>query len=166
MHQRLTDNKTLWVVFVASLLITFLFPVLAAQTGLVFLDGLSDPADARSLISSWTDEQRGLHALITATLDVLYPLVYGAWFAGSALCFYSRAGVWLAWLFAVLVGVDLLEGVVQVLALLDIADVLAAKQVLTPAKFLLFFVGLAVVAGGWMLWFIKRLRGKPTHDTP
>ena len=147
------------MVFLASVLITFLFPLLSAQTGLVFLDGLSNPSDARSLMGSWTDGERSLHALITATLDVLYPLVYGAWFAGSALCFYRRAGVWLAWVFAVLVGVDLLEGVVQVLALLDIADWLVAKQWLTPTKFLLFFLGLAVTAGGWLLWLIARFRG-------
>jgi hypothetical protein len=99
------------------------------------------------------------HAWVTGTLDVAYPLAYGLFFAGSTLAFFPRAGLYLAWLPLLAIPVDLTEGVVQVLALLNINDWLASKAFITPLKTLLFLCGLATTIAGWLSWGYRRLRG-------
>ncbi|MEM7078895.1 MAG: hypothetical protein AAF513_09725 [Pseudomonadota bacterium] len=150
--------------FVATLLLTFAFPPLAQMWQLTLVDALSDPAVVREAIASLSAEQKTAHAWITATVDVAYPLAYGALFIGSALCFFPRAGQILAWVFVVLIGIDLLEGVVQVLALTDTADLIDTKAVLTPLKFILFLVGLIVTVAGWGRWLVKRLASRAAAD--
>ena len=54
---------------------------------------------------------------------------------------------------------DLLEGVVQVLALTDVTDWVDAKAILTPLKTILFLLGLVTTIIGWVIWLVGRLRG-------
>jgi len=58
-------------------------------------------------------DERIVHAWVTATLDVAYPLAYGALFIGSAFKFYNNFGWLIAYPFFVLISTDLLEGFVQ-----------------------------------------------------
>ena len=134
----LAETRSLWIAFVATILITIAFPVTASIWGLSFIDALSDPTEVRQAIAGMTPDQRIVHAWITATLDVAYPLAYGALFVGSAYAFYARVGRFIAIPLLVVVPVDLLEGVVQVLALTDTADWIDAKAILTPLKTVLF----------------------------
>lgn len=153
----LRQPAVLWLGFVGTVLCTLAFPVLSEHYGLTLLDGIADPDESRVLIAGMSAGQRSAHAWITATLDVLYPLVYGVLFAGSALSFFGRWGRLLAVPILVLVVVDLLEGVVQVLGLVGTVDWLAAKAVLTPAKMALVYYGLALTLIGWSRWLVRRL---------
>ena len=158
MLNKLAATRSLWVAFVSTVVITIAFQVVTSIWGISFIDALSDPAEVRQAISDMTRDQRAFHAWITATLDVAYPLAYGALFVGSAYAFYGRLGRYIAIPLLLVVPIDLLEGVVQVLALTDVADLIDAKAVLTPLKFILFLLGLATMVIGWALWLFSRLR--------
>ena len=156
---RLGESRALWIAFVLTLLITAAFPAAAQMWSLSFVDAISDPGEVRALLATMSADQRFAHAVITATLDVAYPLAYGALFIGSAYAFYGRFGWMLALPFVVLIATDLLEGVVQVLALLEMVDWIDAKAILTPLKFLLFLLGVGVMVLGWIIWLVGRFTG-------
>lgn len=154
MFRQLRARRALLVALLATLVLTALFPVIAAHFGLTLLDAVADPTEARALIEGLTSEQRQAHAWITGTLDVAYPLAYGALFLGATLRFFPCQGVLLA--IPILIGVpaDFLEGLVQILALTGQVDWLAAKAVLTPVKGGAFVYGavlalLGVALRGW-----------------
>ena len=150
----LSENRSLWIAFSATILITITFLVTGSMWGITFLDTISDPSEVRLAISSMSPDQRTVHAWITATLDVAYPLAFGALFIGSAYKFYKSFGRLIALPSFILVPVDLLEGVVQVLALTGTADLVDAKAVLTPLKTILVVFGITATAVGFILWFV------------
>ena len=92
MFRQLRERRVLLVALLATLVLTALFPVIAAHFGLTLLDAVADPTEARALIEGLTSEQRQAHAWITGTLDVAYPLAYGALFLGATLRFFPRKG--------------------------------------------------------------------------
>ena len=154
MFRQLREGRGLLAALVATVVLTALFPVAAGHFGLTLLDAVADPTEARALIEGLTREQRQAHAWITGTLDLAYPLTYGALFLGATLRFFPRKGVLLA--LPILIGVpaDFLEGLVQILALTGQVDWLAAKAVLTPVKGGAFVYGavlalLGVALRGW-----------------
>ena len=154
MFRQLREGRGLLAALVATVVLTALFPLVAGYFGLTLLDAVADPTEARALIEELTREQRQAHAWITGTLDVAYPLTYGALFLGATLRFFPRKGVLLA--IPILIGVpaDFLEGLVQILALTGQVDWLAAKAVLTPVKGGAFVYGavlalLGVALRGW-----------------
>lgn len=153
MFRQLREGRGLLAALVATVVLTALFPVVAGHFGLTLLDAVADPTEARALIEGLTSEQRQAHAWITGTLDVAYPLAYGALFLGAMLRFFPRRGPLLA--IPVLIGVpaDLLEGLVQILALTGQADWLAAKAVLTPVKGGAFVYGAVMALLGVALSF-------------
>ena len=153
MFRQLREGRGLLAALVATVVLTALFPVVAGHFGLTLLDAIADPTEARALIEGLTREQRQAHAWITGTLDVAYPLAYGALFLGAMLRFFPRRGPLLA--IPVLIGVpaDLLEGLVQILALTGQADWLAAKAVLTPVKGGAFVYGAVLALIGVALSF-------------
>lgn len=132
--RQLSEGRVLLVSLAATAVLTALFPVAAGYFGLTLLDAVADPAESRALIEGLTSEQRQAHAWITGTLDVAYPLAYGALFLGAALRFFPRRGARLA--IPILIGVPggYLEGLAQIPALTGQADWLTAKAVLTPVK--------------------------------
>ena len=153
MFRRLREGRGLLAALVATVVLTALFPVAAGHFGLTLLDAVADPTEARALIEGLTREQRQAHAWITGTLDVAYPLTYGALFLGATLRFFPRKGVLLA--IPILIGVpaDFLEGLVQILALTGQVDWLAAKAVLTPVKGGAFVYGAVMALLGVALSF-------------
>ena len=144
----------------ATVCLAMAFPVVSSAWELTLVDAIADPAQVRESMAAMTPDQRTAHAWITATLDVAYPLAYGALFAGSACAFFPRVGRYLAMLLIVVIPVDLLEGIVQLLALVDSVDLLEAKALLTPLKFGLAFLGLAITLLGWVSWLTGRLRSR------
>ena len=153
MFRQLRGRRALLVALLATLVLTALFPVIAAHFGLTLLDAVADPTEARALVEGLTSEQRQAHAWITGTLDVAYPLAYGALFLGATLRFFPRKGALLA--IPILIGVpaDFLEGLVQILALTGQVDWLAAKAVLTPVKGGAFVYGAVMALLGVALSF-------------
>lgn len=156
--EALANARVLWACFVATVVCTVAFQVIVERYDLVLLDAISDPEQARAALASMSESQRTVHAWVTGTLDVLYPLVYGALFIGSAYLFFPGTGRWLAIPIMVLVLVDLIEGVVQILALTGLVDWLDLKAVLTATKLWLFYFGFLVTLLGWLAWLVRRLR--------
>ncbi len=155
----LAETRNLWLAFGATILITLSFPVVGSIWAMSFIDPISDPGAVRDAIAALSAEQRVVHVWVTATLDVAYPLAYGALFIGAAYRFYPTFGRFLGWAFIGLVAVDLLEGIVQVLALTDTADLVAGKAFLTPMKRALFLIGVVTTLLGWVIWIIRRRQG-------
>lgn len=124
-----------------------LLGALLRQTGDV-LGGMLDltltGTDAHALLARLTPWQRDVHAHATLLYDGLYPLAYGAFFAGLAV---RLGGAKARWIALVMLGgmvADYAENIVQLLALSGRADWLDAKTLLTPIKFAL--TGTAVLA--------------------
>lgn len=158
--ERLSEPATLWFLFAAVLVLTALFPIASSFWGITFVDSISDPDLVRETISAMSSSQRSVHAWLTSTLDVAYPLAYGAFFLGSAHAYFPNAGRFLAIPAYLVIPVDLAEGVVQVLALADVDDWLELKAVLTPLKTGLFLIGLLITVCGWFAWLYSRVRRK------
>ena len=154
----LTKPTTLWISLIATIVLTVAFQIAIRIWDLTLLDTISDPVEARLAISTMSLEQNIIHAWITATLDVAYPIAYGALFIGSAYKLYGKFGWLVALPIFVLVPIDLLEGVVQVLALTDVADWLDAKAYLTPIKTILSLFGAFTTVTGWIIWCFGWLR--------
>lgn len=154
----LIKTSTLWMLFAATIAVTLSFVFLSSHFGMAFIDPISDPDEVRAAIAGFSSEQKVAHAWITATVDVLYPLVYGLLFAGVGLRFFPSVGIWIALPGLLAIPVDLIEGVVQVLALLDINDLVEAKAFLTPLKSLLFIVGLLISIAGWGKWLYLKVK--------
>ncbi|MFT6437772.1 MAG: hypothetical protein ACJAVI_005853 [Candidatus Azotimanducaceae bacterium] len=156
--EKITTNRALWLLFIATLTITAGFPAVSNIWGVMFIDGISSPDEVRIVISQMSAEQKIVHAWVTATLDVAYPLSYGLFFAGTALRFFSKYGLYLATLPLIAIPVDLIEGVVQVLALTDTADFIGAKAILTPAKSVLFVAGFCISVAAWVKWIYAKVK--------
>jgi hypothetical protein len=122
-----------WLALTVAVALAFL-PVLDALGG-PLLDTVLTGDAARKRLAELSLTQRDLHLWTTALLDSLYPFAYGN------LCLaLARRGppLWtrrLMWVTVAGVLADLSENAVQLLALTGTADWLAAKNVLTPAKF-------------------------------
>jgi hypothetical protein len=108
------------------------------------LDLTLDGVSARALLMKLSPWQRDIHAHATLIYDGLYPLAYGAFFAGLAMRLGGPSARWVAIVMLAGMVTDYAENMVQLLALSGRADWLDAKTVLTPLKFAL--TGLAVVA--------------------
>ncbi len=136
------------LVFLGLLLLTAasFIPVRQAVDG-AMLDMIFSGSAARERVSELTADQRLAHFWGTVINDTVFPFAYAGLFAGLAARFASgkrRAIVILPAFLAA--AVDLLENWVQVLALSDAADILAAKTVLTPLKFALVLAAIILAA--------------------
>ncbi|MEL6569469.1 MAG: hypothetical protein AAFQ22_13715 [Pseudomonadota bacterium] len=100
----------------------------------------------------------GIHIYLSAGVDMIYPLAYGAFVAG--ICF--RYGAPRGWLLALPIlgaaGFDIAENLVQVWALTGDAGVLVAKPFVTLPKFVLAATGSLIAL--W-LWARVTFGGKP-----
>lgn len=121
---------------------------------LIFLDMLWNPEVTRAAVASMSLEQRAVHAWITGTLDVIYPIAFGLFLLGTGLRILPNQRRWIIAFVVIVVALDLSEGLVQILALTNIVDWLPAKLLFTPVKLGMFLVGIPLSALGWFCWFI------------
>ncbi|WP_430404019.1 hypothetical protein [Hyphomonas sp.] len=140
----LKRTPIIWALFVAQLLTGFGFGIFNGAVGGTYLDMITQGEHARSLVASLSDAQRCAHFWVTVLLDTAYPLAYGGFFAAMALRFWGRFGRLAALPAIATIIVDLTENTVQALALSGAADVLDAKDWLTPLKFGLFCLAAAI----------------------
>ncbi len=154
--ETLSRPAIMWATLFVTVVLTVLFQVVASHWQLSLLDAISDPTEARQVLAGMSPEQKSIHAWITATLDVAYPLAYGALFIGAAYQFFPERAVWLARPTYVLVPIDLIEGVIQVVALIGAADWMDAKAIVTPIKTLLFLFGIVMTVAGCVRWLWQR----------
>lgn len=140
---RLARTSVLAISFAAMVLLAGLLRQTGEAVG-GMLDLTMTGASARALLVQLSPWQRDVHAHATLIYDGLYPLAYGAFFAGLAIRLGGRSARWIA--FVMLAGMlaDYAENIVQLLALSGRGDLLGAKTVLTPVKFAL--TGTAILA--------------------
>ena len=137
----LTKPKTLWLLFILFIVETLLFGAVMAYWDFTIIDEMSDPDYIQRHIEEMSAAQRMAHAWMTATLDVAYPLTYGALFVGLALKAFRPL---LAAPAIAVIPTDLAEGLVQVMALTGNGDLLWLKAYLTPAKLALFILAIII----------------------
>ncbi|MEO0449593.1 MAG: hypothetical protein AAFZ74_04625 [Pseudomonadota bacterium] len=155
----LTKTPVLWLLFGGFVLQSVCFGVIMAIWDFTVIDEMSDPEKVRGHIAAMSETQRHVHAWTTATLDVAYPLTYGALFAGLALTRFPS--IWAAPAIAV-IPVDLAEGVVQVMALLGNDQLIELKAILTPLKLVLFGIAAFIALAAFLLAVRSRLTSKPS----
>ncbi|MEM9571141.1 MAG: hypothetical protein AAF996_06720 [Pseudomonadota bacterium] len=154
MMKLLTNTTTLWILLVLFIVETIGFGIIMRIWDFAIIDEISDPETVRAHIDALSAQQRSVHAWMTATLDVAYPLTYGPLFAGLALRALSPPYAVPAFL---VIPVDLIEGVVQVLALTGMYDALWLKATVTPLKLVLFFAAMVIAIVALVLgWRRKR----------
>ena len=145
MIRLLKQPSTLWVLFALFVLETLGFGVIMLVWDFQIIDEMWNPDELRVHIGAMTPVQRTVHAWMTATLDVAYPLTYGPLFCGLALRYLSASFAWPA---VLVVPTDLLEGFVQVMVLTGHDQLLWLKAYVTPLKLVLFILAtlIAVLA--------------------
>jgi hypothetical protein len=126
--------KLVWRLFFATLLMALLAKAYTRYFDLVLLDAIAEPEIALELLATMTPLQKQAHIVFTLSIDVLYPLTAVAYFFAVLRCAFPHVGTYLALPALLALPIDLGEGVVQVLALTETADLLAIKAWTTPVK--------------------------------
>lgn len=155
----LTNSKTLWISFGLTLLMTIAFGVVMAVYDFSVIDEMSVAAEIREHIAAMTVQQRNIHAWMTGTLDVAYPLAYSTFFMGVALRFFKGFRYWLALPSLIVVPFDLTEGFAQIMLLTGSEGFMDLKVVATQGKLALFIAGLCITLCGLLLG-LKRYLSK------
>ncbi|NBC21755.1 MAG: hypothetical protein GVY06_12045 [Alphaproteobacteria bacterium] len=119
--------------FIVFLVSGALFGVFMPAAGGDLLDMQMNGKAAQSLLAAMDSGERGAHVWITAVLDSVYPLAYGAVLAGLAWRLGGRVLLVVPALVAMLA--DFAENGVQIAALNGAAGLLAVKDIITPLKF-------------------------------
>lgn len=157
----LSRASTIWISGLVFLGLTIAFGIVIRIYDLHIIDEISDPDAVRAVIASMTPEQRTAHFYMTLILDMPYPLAYGVFYAGLALRFFGRAGVWLALPAFICIPADLIENTVQLLVLAGQENWLWLKALMTPLK-LATFIPASLIAVVALLIALKR-RLRPAH---
>ena len=144
----LTQKNVLWWLLGITLLTTLAFGVVMHIWDFILIDEMYNPEQISSHIAAMSGEQKHVHIWTTATLDVLYPLVYGPLFAGVALKAFGKHGLLLALPSLLYIPADLIKGYSQVMLLSGNADYMSLKTTMTPIKFALFFPGFIIAIVG------------------
>ncbi|KCZ91091.1 MULTISPECIES: hypothetical protein [Hyphomonas] len=156
----LKRTPVIWTLFVLMIVIGAGFGVFSKAVGGTFLDMTASAVQAREILAGMTAEQRDVHFWVTVLLDTAYPLAYGGFLAGMALRFFGSFGKAAAVPAFATIIVDLTENTVQALALKGSADVLDAKEWLTPLKFGLFFLAAAIALVALIIAIVNLFRRK------
>ncbi|MEM1179540.1 MAG: hypothetical protein AAGM22_14425 [Acidobacteriota bacterium] len=141
-ERAITTNFALWLSLSAYLIMTLAFVVITRVWDFWLIDEMFSKAKILAHIDALSAEQRRVHAITTATLDVAYPLAYGTFQAGMAYRFLGRWGRRVAPLSLICMPVDLIEGFAQVRLLTGSTHYIGLKVVATPIKLALFVPGL------------------------
>lgn len=146
----ISRTPALWGLFGLAVLCLAGFTLFQPGVGGQYLDMISDPAELRAVLAAMTPEQRSAHFWVTVLIDTCFPIAFGLLFAGLGWRFFGRFGTLAALPGLAVLGVDLTENTIQVLALSGAADVLDAKAWVTPLKMNLFYLAaiIALIAVG------------------
>lgn len=147
------QDITLWSALILTILLMISIQFVANSYKLTLLDTIANPTKAREQLDHMCARQKKAHVWITATLDVAFPLTYGFLFAAAALRFFPQYGGYLVLPALLVILVDLIEGVIQILALtesnsLKLNYLLKLKRYITSLKFVLFILALFIALGG------------------
>lgn len=135
------SSRALWVFFALTLILTAAFIAAMSIWDFTVIDEMYHADQIQSHVELMSPLQRRVHIIVTATLDVLYPLIYGGLFAGLCLNAFPKYK-WLAAPALICIPVDLLEGVSQIRILQGHMSWIDVKVIVTPIKLGLFFAAL------------------------
>ena len=158
MRDTLKRTKTLWILFVLTIVMTAAFGLVMYVWDFGIIDEMHRANEIQAHIDEMTSTQRRVHIWMTATLDAAYPLAYGGLFVGVALKFFGKLGPWLAFPSIAVIPVDLTEGVIQVLLLSGHMHVVGLKEIVTPLKLILYLSGLSIMLIGLAAGAYRKLR--------
>ena len=154
----LSRTYILWALFILCIITLFITRYLVNVWELSLLDEIYSLDDVRNVLNKMSEEQKVAHIWITATLDLIYPVIFGALLAGLTLRLLPKYGLYLVGPAIIGVFLDLSENVVQILALLDFHSLLGAKAILTPGKMALFLVAFLIVIIGFLKWLLLKIK--------
>jgi hypothetical protein len=144
----------LWVAFFIFVCLTAVFGLVMTIWEFQIIDEMWRADAIRAHVADMSQTQRHVHAVMTATLDVAYPLSYAAFFGGLTWAgFPNRA--WLLLPIFLCVPVDLLEGLSQVMILIGHEDWIVVKVIATPVKLILFVSGVLIGLAGLVRVFMS-----------
>lgn len=134
----LTRTSVLWGLGLSFLALTVAFGLWIKVYDLHIIDEIADPDQIRAVVAAMSETQRKAHWWMTLVLDYAYPLAYGGFFAGLAVRFLGRWGVWLALPALICIPADIIENTAQLFILSGEEAWLAVKAIATPIKLLSF----------------------------
>jgi len=141
----LAKTPVILFLLITQILLGASFLFVEPTIGGPLLDLQMNGADAANRLAQMTAEQKHIHTVVTMTLDLFYPLVYGGFFIAIVARFAKRFRLTLAVPACIAIVADFAENAVQVLALGGNESFLAAKDFLTPLKYYAF--GIASIIG-------------------
>ena len=158
MLQSLSRPRTLWFTFISTVALTLTFGVVMKVWDFGIIDEMYHAEKIRAHIDAMNPQQRSVHAWMTGTLDVAYPLIYGAFFIGVAVKAFGRYALWLALPSIGVIPADLIEGFAQIMLLTGHENFMAVKLIATPTKLVLFVTGLLISVIGLLRLGMLKLR--------
>ncbi|MEO1405396.1 MAG: hypothetical protein AAFV54_02755 [Pseudomonadota bacterium] len=151
-----------WPVIIAStiafLAIGYTFSLYAPQTGEPILDMVASQADVLARLDAMDADQKAAHFQMTLIADMLYPVAYAIMLGCLAMRAFPKAGWWLAIPAFVAGGFDIVENIVQLMALQGSVGLVGLKAFLTPGKFLLVVCSALLVIVCWLVVGFAALR--------
>lgn len=153
-------NTVLWFLFVATLACVYGFSLWGPSAGGVLLDTLATEVDVQAQLDVMSVEEKNSHFWMTLILDMIFPLVYGGFFAGVALKFFEGKAAWLAVPAFLVAVIDIVENTIQLFLLQDVGGLIALKPLLTPAKFTMFNVAAVIAVVALVFGLYRRFRPK------
>lgn len=160
MLKYLQMNTVLWFLFGATLACVYGFNLWGPSAGGVLLDTLATEVDVQAQLDVMSLEEKNSHFWMTLILDMIFPIVYGGFFAGVALRFFEGKAKWLAVPAFTVALIDVAENTVQLFLLNDVGGLIALKPILTPAKFTLFNVAALIAVVALVFGLYRRFRPK------
>lgn len=161
MLNTISRTWALVALFVAMMAIGYSFSFVQTAAGGPLLDMMGSGADAKARLAEMSAEQKRSHFWGTVLNDTAYPLAYGGLFAGLIWRFAGDLRRWLVIPALAVIVVDLAENTTQAMALIGNESLIGLKDVLTPAKFGLFFLAAVCVLVSVGLAIARRLRNRP-----
>lgn len=143
LEQLITRSWLLKMTGGAYLIMTVLFLLVMKIWDFHLIDETYAKDAILAQIEAMSDVQKYVHAITTATLDVIYPFAYGIFQAGMAFRYLGPWGKSIGLLSLVCIPVDLIEGFTQVMLLTGSLDYVGLKTLVTPIKLILYLPGLA-----------------------
>jgi len=156
MNMLITRNSVLYLLFFFTVVLMAGFVLWTPSVGGVGLDGISSVAEIESLLAGMSESEKDSHFWMTLLLDMLFPLAYGGLFAGICLKHAGRYARYLVLPALVVIPVDMLENIIQLLALKDNVSFLELKALLTPTKFFLFYVAAAIASASLLISIVTK----------
>lgn len=150
MRHLLTSWPIIILSAVAFFAIGYGFSLYSAQTGEPILDMLASPADVLARLDAMTAEQKAAHAEMTLALDMLYPIAYAILLAGLVMKAFPNFGWWLAIPAFAACGLDIVENIIQLMALQGSIGLVGFKAFLTPTKFLFALIAVLLALVSWL----------------